>query len=435
MLDILNYLFSFIQFVISYHSDCLLAVIDPLIGSAIIGGAANIFGSLFGGSSAANAQRNANRTNLQIARETNQQNWQMMTYQNQWNEKQNEKMLAYNTPLEQMKRYDQAGINPYLAASQIMPGNQQSQLTSAQAPAMQAAQVQPVTGMADAIQNSISNAADTMLKIAQARDINMDAELKRKSFDFDIDDRKYRSKSTEYDYKLKQQGYNFNFQMQPLDLAFKQMSIDQAAAQTKNIQQQTKLLDVQTKLADFDLGFKNKHAEEQFKAELAKIMSETNLNKESAENLKYDRTVFKPKSLSLQKERNNIDWMNATTNRMNAQTNQYNAVSNRISANASMFNARTGRMDAYTRSAAVAQDIIESTERTTGIKLSNDQKRKLIPFVVGSAREDYNTKRNSNYWENQIYNDRKSNGFSSFGWGLYDSGRKFISDYSPFKFR
>lgn len=378
MLDILNYLFSFIQFVISYHSDCHLAVIDPLIGSAIIGGAANIFGSLFGGSSAAKAQRDANRTNLQIARETNQQNWQMMTYQNQWNEKQNEKMLAYNTPLEQMKRYDQAGINPYLAASQIMPGNQQSQLTSAQAPAMQAAQVQPVTGMADAIQNSISNAADTMLKIAQARDINMDAELKRKSFDFDIDDRKYRSKSTEYDYKLKQQGYNFNFQMQPLDLAFKQMSIVQAAAQTKNIQQQTKLLDVQTKLADFDLGFKNKHAEEQFKAELAKIISETNLNDESAQNLLYDRTVFKPKTLSLQQERNNIDWKNADTNRMNAQTNRYNAV--------------TGRMDANTRASVAAQDIIESAARVVGIKLSNKQVDLLTPFVVKSTKSDASSK-------------------------------------------
>lgn len=127
--------------------------------------------------------------------------------------------------------------------------------------------------------------------------------------------------------------------------------------------------------------------------------------------------------------------MNAGTNRMNAHTNRMNAVSNRISANASMFNARTGRMEAYTRSAAVAQQIVESTERVTGIKLDNKQKGKLIPFIVGSAKEDYNTKRNSNYWENQIYNDRISNKFSSFGWGLYDSGRKFMSDYSPFKFR
>lgn len=434
MLDFLNYIYSIIHFVINYHSDCQQAFI-PAIAAALIGGASNVVGNIVGGVSRNKAQQDANRTNLQIARETNQQNWNMMTYQNQWNEAQNAKMLAYNTPAEQMKRYDQAGINPYLAASQIVPGNQQSQLTSAQAPAMQAAQVQPVTGMADAIQNSISSAADSMLKIAQARDINMDSELKRLAFDSDLEGRKFRNKSDEYDYLLKKQGYDFNFEMQPLQKMLTQLSITQTAAQTKNVEQQTKLLEVQTKLADFDLDFKNKHAEEQFKAELAKIISETNLNDESAKNLLYDRTVFKPKTLSLQQERNNIDWKNADTNRMNAHTNRMNAVSNRISANASMFNARTGRMEAYTRSAAVAQQIVESTERVTGIKLDNKQKGKLIPFIVGSAKEDYNTKRNSNYWENQIYNDRISNNFSSFGWGLYDSGRKFMSDYSPFKFR
>lgn len=434
MLDFLNYIYSIIHFVINYHSDCQQAIV-PAVAAALIGGGASVLGSIFGGVSRNKAQQDANLTNLQIARETNQQNWNMMTYQNQWNEAQNAKMLAYNTPAEQMQRYAQAGINPYLAASQIVPGNQQSQLTSAQAPAMQATQVQPVTGMADAIQNSISSAADSMLKIAQARDINMDSELKRLAFDSDLEGRKFRNKSDEYDYKLKKQGYDFNFEMQPLDKMLKQMSINQVSAQTKNVEQQTKLLEVQTKLADFDLGFKNKHAEEQFKQELAKLIADTKVAEETAKNLNYDRTLFKPKTLSLQKERNNIDMYNAHTNRINAQTNQYNAVSNRISANASMFNARTGRMEAYTHSAQVAQGIIESAERTTGIKLDNKQKGKLIPFIVGSALEDYNTKRNNNYWENQIYKDRTSNKFSNLGWGLYDSGRKFFSDYSPFKFR
>lgn len=423
MFDILNFILTFIHSVLSYYSDCQLAIIDPLIGSAIIGGAANFFGSLFGGHSAAKAQRSANSTNLQIARETNQQNWNMMSYQNLWNEAQNEKLLAYNTPLEQMKRYDQAGINPYLAASQILPGNQQSQLTSAQAPAMQAAQVQPVTGMADAIQNSISNAAETMLKIAQARDINMDAELKRHAFSSDLEGRMWRNKSEEYTYKSNRLRFDTDFKMQPLDLALKNMNITQAAAQTKNIERQTKLLEVQTQLADFDLGFKNKHAEEQFKAELANIISQTNLNDESAKNLLYDRSVFKPKTLSLQEERNKIEWTNATTNRMNAQTNRYNAV--------------TGRMDAYTRKSAVAQDIIESAARIVGIKLTNKQNAKLLPFVIGSAEEDYNKKRNDNFWDNQLYNDRTYNFGSNLFWGLYDSGRKFMNDFgiSKIKFK
>lgn len=377
MLDFLNYIYSIIHFVINYHSDCQQAIV-PAVAAALIGGGASVLGSLFGGVSRSSAQRSANRTNLQIARETNQQNWNMMTYQNQWNEAQNEKMLAYNTPSEQMKRYDQAGINPYLAASQIVPGNQQSQLTSAQAPAMQAAQVQPVTGMADAIQNSLSSAADSMLKIAQARDINMDSELKRLAFDFDLSGRKFRSKSDEYDYKFKKQSYDYNFEMQPLNKMLTQLSITQTAAQTKNVEQQTKLLEVQTKLADFDLGFKNKHAEEQFKAELANLISQTNLNDESAKNLLYDRTVFKPKQLSLQAEHNKIDMYNATTNRMNAETNRYNAV--------------TGRMDAQTRASAVAQEIVESTARTVGIKLSNDQMAKTKSFVIQSIKSDASSK-------------------------------------------
>lgn len=426
MLDFFDFIYSIIHFVITYHSGCQQAIV-PAVAAALIGGGASVLGSLLGGVSRSSAQRSANRTNLQIARETNQQNWDMMTYQNQWNEAQNEKMLAYNTPDQQMKRYGEAGINPYLAVSQIIPGNQQSQLTSAQAPAMQAAQVQPVTGMADAIQNSISSAADSMLKIAQARDINMDSELKRLAFDSDLEGRKFRNKSDEYDYLLKKQGYDFNFEMQPLQKMLTQLSITQTAAQTKNVEQQTKLLEVQTKLADFDLGFKNRYAEEQFKAELAKLISETNLNDESAKNLLYDRTVFKPKQLSLQAERNKIDMYNAETNRYNAETNRYNAETGR-------YNAETGRMDAYTRKAAVAQDIIESAARTVGIKLSNQQNAKLLPFVIGSAEEDYNKKRNDNYWENQIYNDRTNNFGSNLFWGLYDSGRKFMNDFGISKF-
>ena len=369
MLDIIDFILSFIHSVFTYHSDCQQAIV-PAVAAALIGGGASVLGSIFGGVSRNNAQQDANRTNLQIARETNQQNWNMMTYQNQWNEAQNAKMLAYNTPSEQMKRYDQAGINPYLAASQIVPGNQQSQLTSAQAPAMQAAQVQPVTGMADAIQNSISSAADSMLKIAQARDINMDSELKRLAFDSDLEGRKFRNKSDEYDYLLKKQSHDFNFEMQPLQKMLTQLSITQTAAQTKNVEQQTKLLEVQTKLADFDLGFKNKHAEEQFKQELAKLIADTKVAEETAKNLNYDRTVFKPKTLSLQQEHNNIDMYNAHTNRINAETNRYNAV--------------TGRMDANTRASVAAQEIIESAERTTGIMLSNDQQAKLKPFIIQS---------------------------------------------------
>lgn len=417
MLDFLNYIYSIIHFVINYHSDCQQAIV-PAVAAALIGGGASVLGSIFGGVSRNKAQQDANRTNLQIARETNQQNWNMMTYQNQWNEAQNAKMLAYNTPAEQMKRYDQAGINPYLAASQIVPGNQQSQLTSAQAPAMQAAQVQPVTGMADAIQNSISSAADSMLKIAQARDINMDSELKRLAFDSDLEGRKFRNKSDEYNYYLNKQRYDFNFEMQPLQKMLTQLSITQTAAQTKNVEQQTKLLEVQTKLADFDLGFKNKHAEEQFKQELAKLIADTNVAEETAKNLNYDRTVFKPKTLSLQQEHNNIDMYNAHTNRINAETNRYNAV--------------TGRMDANTRASVAAQEIIESAERTTGIKLSNDQQAKLKPFIIQSTKSDASSKASNAKMQKFNQQHQKFDWMFDKYTKLFNTGSSIFGTIAPF---
>lgn len=88
---------------------------DPLIGGALISAGGSLLGNLFGNS----AQKQANKLTYKMFQEGNQfnreerisaQNWQkqMLDYQN-----------AYNTPLEQRKRMQDAGYNPYL--SQIAP--------------------------------------------------------------------------------------------------------------------------------------------------------------------------------------------------------------------------------------------------------------------------------------------------------------------------
>lgn len=88
---------------------------DPLIGGALISAGGSLLGNLFGNS----AQKQANKLTYKMFQEGNQfnreeriaaQNWQkqMLDYQN-----------AYNTPLEQRKRMQEAGYNPYL--SQISP--------------------------------------------------------------------------------------------------------------------------------------------------------------------------------------------------------------------------------------------------------------------------------------------------------------------------
>lgn len=88
---------------------------DPLIGGALISAGGSLLGNLFGNS----AQKQANKLTYKMFQEGNTfnreeriaaQNWQkeMLDYQN-----------AYNTPLEQRKRMQEAGYNPYL--SQISP--------------------------------------------------------------------------------------------------------------------------------------------------------------------------------------------------------------------------------------------------------------------------------------------------------------------------
>ncbi len=110
---------------------------DPTIGAALISGAGSLIGNLFGASS----QNSTNKMNYRIFKEGNQfnreeriaaQNWQkeMLDYQN-----------AYNTPLEQRKRMEEAGYNPYL--SNVSPNLSAGASSSPQASASGAPTMQP----------------------------------------------------------------------------------------------------------------------------------------------------------------------------------------------------------------------------------------------------------------------------------------------------
>ena len=82
---------------------------------AIIGGAAALAGGLVGGLMNRKSQKDANRTNIKLAREQQQFAQKMIQQQNE-----------YNSPAAQMQRYAQAGLNPNLVYTQGNPGNQTS---------------------------------------------------------------------------------------------------------------------------------------------------------------------------------------------------------------------------------------------------------------------------------------------------------------------
>ena len=97
------------------------------------------------------SQSNANKENIKLQNETNKLNYQMFQEQLGFTEKMQDKQNAYNTPANQRARFEQAGINPYLAMSNLTSGNAEMASTPSANPA-QAAHVQANTGLAQILE-------------------------------------------------------------------------------------------------------------------------------------------------------------------------------------------------------------------------------------------------------------------------------------------
>lgn len=77
---------------------------------------------IFGGISSAISSS----TQRKIAREYNQAQRELAEYQNEWNLEMWNKQNAYNSPVQQMARYQAAGLNPHLIYGQGSNGNSQA---------------------------------------------------------------------------------------------------------------------------------------------------------------------------------------------------------------------------------------------------------------------------------------------------------------------
>lgn len=104
-------------------------------GGTVLGGLLN---SIFGSSS----NKRTNETNMEIARMNNEQQYKMFQEQNEFNLDMWNKQNEYNDPSAQVQRLLAAGINPsaVFGNGSVAPA---SQLTSAPAPQLQQARVNP----------------------------------------------------------------------------------------------------------------------------------------------------------------------------------------------------------------------------------------------------------------------------------------------------
>lgn len=319
--------------------------IDPLIGSALISGASSLLGGMFGSAS----QSSANRTNLQIARETNQMQYQMFQEQNAFNERMYNQMQQYNTPAAQMQRYNDAGINPYIAAGNVQSGNAQSALQSAQPLPLHTAQVMPVDAFKDSfsqIGNVISQYAQNELALSQAQKNRAEAgwvdrlngaQLNKMSAE--TNNLYQQGSLLGLDYKLKNDTLGNYIRLSDLSVVNAEKTNEQLDVITQSAR-------LENALKNINLGIQSKYGERLFVATLSKTLAESFATNASVR--QRDAQIA-------------IDKQNANTNAMNAQTN------------AAVGGAQINNL---------IQQAIKTAEETTGIKIDNDTSAKIQKYVI-----------------------------------------------------
>ena len=361
----------------------------PAIAAALIAGGASVGSNIIGGIFNRNAQRAANNTNMAIARETNAQNYQIFREQNEFNKEQLNNYLQYNTPAAQRARFEDAGINPYMALGSMQNGNAQSALTSANSAPMQATQVQPENGMANGIQGALLNAATVMSAVSDARLKNAEADkrnLENGVFAQDFANRmaEIRSRiglndSSRDKNKSEQNIYDFDFKFKNDTLAnamkLSDISVQQGDALLNRTLAETTKIQVETDVMNWDLGLKKKYDEQLIKTNLANAIADYFVKlqgiKESNNRMRNDNIRTNNDTIRV-----GIEQQNADTNRMNAQTNAYNARTNR-------FNALVGYDSMQQQGQLIVSQVAKNYAEATGVMIDNQTRGILNRMVVG----------------------------------------------------
>ena len=389
----------------------------PAIAAALIAGGASVGSNIIGGIFNRNAQRAANNTNMAIARETNAQNYRIFREQNEFNKDQFNQYLQYNTPAAQRARFEEAGINPYLAMNNVQAGNANSALSSANAAPMQAAQVQPENGMAVGVQNAMMNAAAVMNAVSDANLKNQQANrqrLENASFAEDFANRmeEIRSriglnKSSKDLQGSQKQLYDFDFKFRNDTLAnamkLSDLSVAQGDAILQNTLAQTAKVKIETDVMNWDLGLKKKYDEQFLKGQIANLVADV---------------LVKYQNISESKNRMRNDSARVGIEKQNANTNAYNAQTNRMNANTNAYNAQTGRMSVVQQGRLITAQVSKAYSEKYGVDLDNKTRGVLNQKVIDKMNEEIEKMRNQNYTPSYIRQQKES---GSLGWNLLDA--------------
>lgn len=221
---------------------------DPLIIGSLISGIGGLAGNLFTGAS----NSDTNKTNLKIARETNQANYRL------WQENN-----AYNTPAAQMARYRAAGLNPNMVYGQISSGNSSSPAT-AQGAVMKSAKfgdfgtsAAVMSYLQGQMQKSTISLQDTQSEKNKAETNKTNVESLNLQKDGLLKDITYYQKLFDYFksnnlFPLERRSLEISIRQKKREIARIDASINNLNAQTARTETETELMPKQVEIAEFN---------------------------------------------------------------------------------------------------------------------------------------------------------------------------------------
>lgn len=164
-----------------------MPVLETLAPSLITGGL-SLLGGLFGSSSASAVQRQQMQWQEKMWQQQADWSSQQAQINRDFQSSEAEKLRDYNSIVNQMKRAQQAGVNPYSLVQGSSYGSQASAQpagATANTPSMPQPASDPFPGRAagfNAVANSLDSILNSMIKVGEAKKLGLDTSLIESTF-------------------------------------------------------------------------------------------------------------------------------------------------------------------------------------------------------------------------------------------------------------
>ena len=198
------------------------------------------------------------------------------------------------------------------------------------------------------------------------------------------------------DYKLKSDTLGNFIRLSDLSVTNAELTNDQLEVATQSIR-------LENALKNIDLGIQSQYGEQMFKANLAKTIAEAFATNASVR--QRDAQIA-------------IDRQNANTNAKNAETNR--------------INARTNAAVGVAQIRSLIAGAIKTTEETSGIRIDNSNKQKIINLTIEGLGLANDEKANKTYIGSDVRNVMDSGGLEGAGYRIAGRLGWIMQNVNPF---